>query len=353
MMENNTPFLSIIMPAYNSENEIENAIRSIISQKFQDWELLIVDDCSTDHTCEVINKFVNLDSRISLFRKEKNEGPGKAKNLGLKKAKGKYVTFCDGDDWVEKDAYYEMTLGGTLTYDVLSAGFYRDICDESGKVLESNLVFMPTFEIFKKNDVLKMIPLMDQNRLFSYAVNKLYSKQIVDQYNVRFSDKKFGEDFDYNIDFFKHVESVLMLEKGYYHYIKKNMESLTERYIPDFFEINKDRFQKMINLLKDNHCYYEDIQQTVLSSYIKHAIAAITRLYDKRAVLPEKRSKIVKNILSDELSTEAMRYAKANGKKEMICNTIFKTNNVMINLVFGKLLWFMQNYGKKLYEHIK
>lgn len=353
MMQNNAPFISVIMPTYNSENEIGNAIRSIISQKFQDWELLIVDDCSTDHTCEVINKFVNSDSRISLFRKEKNEGPGKAKNLGLKKAKGKYITFCDGDDWVEKDAYYEMTLGGTLTYDVLSAGFYRDICDESGKVLESNLVFMPTFEIFKKNDVLKMIPVMDQNRLFSYAVNKLYSKQIIDQYNVRFSDKKFGEDYDFNIDFFKHVESIMMLEKGYYHYIKNNTESLTERYIPDFFSINKNRFEKMITLLEENNCYSEDIQRMVLSSYVKHAIAAIARLYDKRAGLSGKRRKIVRDILDDRISIEAMRYSKAHGKKELICNTIFKTHNVTVNLAFGRLLWFMQNNGKKLYERIK
>ena len=89
----------------------------------------------------------------------------------------------------------------------------------------------------------------DQNRLFSYACNKLYYKKIIDEYKVGFSDKKFGEDYDFNIAFFSHVNNLCIVEKGYYHYIKKNEESLTERYIPDFYEINRNRFEKMINLL--------------------------------------------------------------------------------------------------------
>ena len=347
------PFLSIIMPAYNSEADIDNAIGSIVNQKFQDWELLVVDDCSIDNTCKKVEEYAKKDSRIQLFRKEKNEGPGSAKNFALKRAKGKYITFCDGDDWIEQEAYYEMTLDGKLTSDVIITGFYRDICKENGEVVESNLVCMPAFKIDNKTESIKSIPDFDQNRLFSYAVNKLYRKEIIDRYNVKFSDKKFGEDYDFNIDFFANVESVEVLDKGFYHYVKKNTESLTERYIPDFFEINKNRFERMIDLLEANRCYSESIRGTVLSSYIKHAIAAISRLYDKRAQLPDTRRKITRNILNDKLSVEAIRFAKGHGKKELICNAIFKTNNVTVNLAFAKVLWFMQNNGKKIYERIK
>lgn len=347
------PFLSVIMPVYNAENEVSTAIKSIINQKFQAWELLIIDDCSTDKTCDVVQRFTESDRRIILIQKEKNEGPGKAKNLGLERAKGKYVTFCDGDDWVDSEAYYDMTQAGSVATDVVMAGFYKDIYEKSGKLVESSLVAMSGSEVFEKTKIIKMIPQIDQNRLFSYACNKLYYKKIIDEYKVGFSDKKFGEDYDFNIAFFSHVNNLCIVGKGYYHYIKKNEESLTERYIPDFYEINRNRFEKMINLLKENNCYSGEEKQMVLSSYIKHVNAAIARLYDKRANLSEGRKKRVSYILKDELSIEAMKYAKANGKKEMICNAVFKTNNVTINLMFGKLLWFMQNKGKKIYERIK
>lgn len=347
------PFLSVIMPVYNAENEVSTAIKSIINQKFQAWELLIIDDCSTDKTCDVVQRFTESDRRIILIQKEKNEGPGKAKNLALEKAKGKYVTFCDGDDWIDAEAYYEMAQAGSRNADVVVSGFYKDIYEKSGKVVESSLVSMPAFEISDKNRIIKLIPEMDQSRLFSYAWNKLYCKKIIDEYRIRFSDKKFGEDYDFNIAFFSHVSNLSIVEKGYYHYVKKNEESLTERYIPEFYEINRNRFEKMIGLLKENKCYSGETKQMVLSAYIKHVNAAIARLYDKRANLSEGRRKKVSYILKDELSIEAMKYAKGTGKKEMICNAVFKTNNATINLMFGKILWFMQNKGKKIYERIK
>ena len=163
------PFLSVIMPVYNAENEVSTAIKSIINQKFQAWELLIIDDCSTDKTCDVVQRFTESDRRIILIQKEKNEGPGKAKNLALEKAKGKYVTFCDGDDWIDAEAYYEMTQAGSRNADVVVSGFYKDIYEKSGKVVESSLVSMPAFEISDKNRIIKLIPEMDQSRLFSYA----------------------------------------------------------------------------------------------------------------------------------------------------------------------------------------
>ena len=347
------PFLSVIMPVYNAESEIATAIKSIINQKFQDWELLIIDDCSTDNTCDVVRKFMEVDARISLIQQKENGGPGKAKNFALEKARGRYITFCDGDDWVDSEAYYDMTQAGTITSDVVVAGFYKDIYEKSGKMVESGLVSMQECNTSDKMRSIKMIPQMDQNRLFSYAWNKLYCKKIIDKYKVVFSDKKFGEDYDFNIAFFAHVNNLCIVKKGYYHYVKKNEESLTERYIPDFFEINRNRFERMIVLLEENKCYSGETKQMVLSAYIKHVNAAIARLYDKRADLSEGKRKKVKYILNDKLSIEAMKYAKAHGKKEMICNAIFKTNSVTVNLLFGRILWFMQNKGKKIYERIK
>lgn len=90
--------VSIVMPTYNSESFVSDAIESVIGQTHGSWELLIVDDCSTDGTCCIVEKYVEADARIHLFRQESNRGPALARNLALSVAKGRYISYFDSDD---------------------------------------------------------------------------------------------------------------------------------------------------------------------------------------------------------------------------------------------------------------
>lgn len=91
--------ISVILPAYNSQDGIKIAIESILKQTWQNLELLIIDDCSTDGTWEVIQQYAKKDKRIRTFQTEKNSGPYIARNIGLKQATGEFVTVNDADDW--------------------------------------------------------------------------------------------------------------------------------------------------------------------------------------------------------------------------------------------------------------
>ena len=91
--------VSIITPSYNSEQYIGQMIESIIAQTYSNWELLITDDCSTDNSCTVISNYITKDDRIKLFRLKENSGAGVARNESIKHAKGRYIAFCDSDDW--------------------------------------------------------------------------------------------------------------------------------------------------------------------------------------------------------------------------------------------------------------
>ena len=92
------PLVSVIMPSFNTGRWIEQAISSVCAQTFDDWELLIVDDCSTDDSLEKIYKWTNKDSRITLVRGEQKLGPVNARNCALAIARGRFVAFCDSDD---------------------------------------------------------------------------------------------------------------------------------------------------------------------------------------------------------------------------------------------------------------
>jgi teichuronic acid biosynthesis glycosyltransferase TuaG len=92
-----TPLVSVIMPAYNAEKHIEESIQSVINQTFKTWELIIVDDGSTDKTSNIIKKQTELDERIFYYYQE-NSKQGRARNYGISKSKGKYIAFLDADD---------------------------------------------------------------------------------------------------------------------------------------------------------------------------------------------------------------------------------------------------------------
>lgn len=97
------PVISVIMPAYQAGNYIGQAIESVINQTCKEtWELLIIDDCSTDHTTEVVRRYAG-DSRIRYLHRKKNQGVAAARNLGIHKARGNYVAFLDADDWWDPD----------------------------------------------------------------------------------------------------------------------------------------------------------------------------------------------------------------------------------------------------------
>lgn len=89
--------VSIIMPSYNTGRFIKETIDSVISQTYKNWELLIVDDCSTDNTYDVVSNFLG-DERINFFKNEKNSGAAVSRNKALREAKGKWIAFLDSDD---------------------------------------------------------------------------------------------------------------------------------------------------------------------------------------------------------------------------------------------------------------
>ena len=100
--------VSIIIPLYNEEKYIKDAINSILEQDYSNYEIIVIDDGSTDNSYNIVNNI--KDKRIKLFRFKKNKGVGEARNLGIKKASGDYLAFLDADDYWEKDKLKEYKV---------------------------------------------------------------------------------------------------------------------------------------------------------------------------------------------------------------------------------------------------
>lgn len=125
--------VSIIIPVYNSEKYIRETLNSVLAQTYRNWELEITDDCSTDRTAEIIQEYVDKDNRIHYWRLNNNSGAGAARNNSIRRARGRFLAFIDGDDW-----WYPTKLEEQLSFMVenkyeFTCTYYEDV-DENLKV---------------------------------------------------------------------------------------------------------------------------------------------------------------------------------------------------------------------------
>lgn len=136
--------VSIITPVYNAERFIAETIESVLKQTYTDWEMLLVNDCSTDSSVEIINRYSQADIRIHLINLAENSGAAVARNTGIERAKGNYITFIDSDDcWLEDKLMKQVNFMQDNKY-----GFsYTDLAlvDETGSVIKEQVGIPASF----------------------------------------------------------------------------------------------------------------------------------------------------------------------------------------------------------------
>lgn len=130
-----SPEISVIMPAFNSEKYIEEAIRSVLNQSFKNFELVIVDDASTDGTWKIVQKMVEIDSRIVPIKKSQNDGPSSAGNLAVSKSRGKYIARQDSDDFSFPDRLARQLDFMEKNPEVAVCGSAIEVCGENLSVI--------------------------------------------------------------------------------------------------------------------------------------------------------------------------------------------------------------------------
>ena len=141
------PFLSIIMPVYNAERYLSAAIEGILRQTFKDFELILINDCSSDDSGVLCDAYARKDERVCAVHLEQNGGAGNARNKGMELAKGAYITFVDADDEIDQQLY-EDVYDKICHYacDTVVWGLVEDYYDKNEKFISANtLVFDETF----------------------------------------------------------------------------------------------------------------------------------------------------------------------------------------------------------------
>ena len=213
------PLVSIVIPIYNRANTLHYCINSVLSQDYVNWELLLVDDGSTDRSSEICKEYTEKDERIRYFYQE-NKGAGPARNYGLKEAKGAWITFVDSDDAIMSNHLSQIVFELCGSYDLIMVNHCKATYEE-GKLRKANDYWsnIPSQEVCGKKDVMLFLyKTLNPYKYYNYCCwDKFFRKETIEKYDVLFpEDVPTGQDMMFVNDFLKYVDRFYYSSVGTY-----------------------------------------------------------------------------------------------------------------------------------------
>lgn len=212
-----TTKVTVIVPVFNVENYLKSCIDSILAQSLTDFEIILINDCSTDDSEKIITEYIEADSRVKYIKQEQNQGQGIARNTAIKNALGEYILFVDSDDYIHENSLEVLyTKSKELDLDFLESSYY--------KVFHKNHSKQPiaTFEeVLTGEEYLEQIP-------FTVGViwNKLWKTSFIKENNLSFSSDIF-EDVRFFSDATEVAKKVYRIDFPFYFYIERDNSTMT------------------------------------------------------------------------------------------------------------------------------
>ena len=264
-MSDSQPLVSIIVPIYNAQQQIARCVESIRRQSYENIEILLLNDGSSDVSLDVCQMYARIDDRIVLVDKD-NSGVSDTRNIGLRLAKGEYLQFVDSDDYITPDATRLLVEAAQKSQaDMVIAPYYRMDYEDPAEEEKPKRLFSKKDPLCEVYGFLKAgtydkrtfaVHLMDQPASFYYGVlwNKLYRRQIVAE-NEIFCDTEldWSEDFLFNLEFIRYAERFCSIETPIYYYFKT----------PGSLCTSKMNMKSIVSTKMALFAYYKDLYESM------------------------------------------------------------------------------------------
>lgn len=305
--------VSIIIPVYNCDTVLSRCLESILQQVYIDFEVLLINDGSTDMTPQICEEFSKRDHRIRTYHKT-NGGVSSARNLGLKYATGKYITFVDGDDWI--GPFYISNLLSHIAKDVdlvISYNWYITSEKQEQEHYPSCKIDAETFQLmFSKNDL----------HYHTSPWGKLYRKRILEKYNLNFDEgMHIGEDLLFLYNYMLVSKQIVISSDTDYFYVADMPESLTKRVnkVEDELHSYKRVYSIIDRLITERNIVDKQALNSlgwVLGTYTRRVLNAL--YYNQTS--KKRRFKIMCSIDIDTY----LKHVKTSSWKEVVYKIILK-----------------------------
>ncbi len=354
--EMNETFFTIVMPAYGVEKYIGRAILSIQKQTFTKWELIVVDDCTKDKSGLIAEEYAKKDSRISVIRHEVNSGVSAARNTGTKAGTGEYIWYMDSDDYVDEtllEHVYNSIASNPAQ--VVLFGHVEEYYDKKGNLNYTHSISPEDHEFHNENEFRPYIVELERSTLYGYPWNKFYKLSYIRELKLEFKDMKVNEDIVFNVQYFMDVKTLNTLQITPYHYGKRLESNLTNKFIPDYFELHRYR----VEILFEQFSYWEictpEICSILGSLYARYILSALERNCDNRSGMNHaQRYRWCSTVFGQGLFNELIPKARAKESRALsFALTLFQLKKVLPCLIMGRGIYIIRRCMPMIYSKVK
>lgn len=346
------PKVSVIMPVYGVEDYVGGAIESIQAQTLTDWELFCVDDGSKDRSGEICDAYAAEDPRIRVIHKE-NGGAPSARNVAIDEAEGKYLYFCDADDWAEPTMLKDMVrIAEKHGSQLVVAGFYIDTYySDTEKVTQCQEVPSRVFETqrqFRES----AHELFDRNLLYT-PWNKLFLASYIKENRLYFP-QTFWDDFPFNLSVVRDIERVAVTGEKYYHFIRKREESETARYRDDMYEKREEEDGWMRELYEHWGLMTPEVREFLDRRYIERLIGCVENLTNRNCTLStEDKLREIRYYLSTPRAREAVRNAEPRSLYMKVMLLPIRFRSTLLMFLESNVISYVKSGNTKLFATLK
>lgn len=253
--------ISVIIPVYNADKYLSVCIDSVINQTYTDWELILINDGSSDKSGDICNLYAQNNTNIKVFH-QPNKGVSAARNLGIKSANGLFIVFMDSDDWIDTDFLQKLIDAEIQTNSNWIISGYRSIYPGNRTKEYRNLN-----RSYNKSELGLLFAEVDHRGIFFTNCGKLYSKVIITNNNIQFDENvSLGEDIRFNFAYLPHISTATTIDYIGYNYRNTDNHSLIRRYQNNLYNLmievhtERCRLAQQYQLYKINPGYKKHLE---------------------------------------------------------------------------------------------
>lgn len=264
------------MPVYNSGVYLKTAVDSVLCQSLKDFELILVDDGSTDGSSELCDYYSASDCRVTVIH-QSNQGICAARNAALAIAKGEFIAFSDHDDEYHKDLLmdnYKIAHDNDLDF--------IKFCREEKRITVKGKVYrqytnIVRLGVYTRKDVPSLFYDFYENKIFACVWDGLFKREFIEKNNIRFDTffKRGGEDYIFNLDCLKYTKRFGTNDGCYYYHIMRDSFSTSSKIDPNQIEVSKKVFRKALEVLNSYNYQLDESKPKYTHFYIKEYLAPI------------------------------------------------------------------------------
>lgn len=331
---------SIIVPLYNAESTIKACIESVLNQTYKDFELIIVDDGSTDNGGKLCDEYAKNFDNVKVFHID-NGGAGNARNIGISLSNGEYLLFLDSDDEWENSLLESVK---EYTSDVITFG-YR--INYGQKILTKKII-----DKSEEFNVLNAVKILENQGAFNVVWNKAYKREILK--TISFPQENSCEDLIYNCRVFKNVKSVTVLSNVLYVYNRKEDITLANRYDKKLSENILKANEERLSLYNEIGFVGEEAEKMFALKYIGYEFSKIPNIFRKNNGLKAKEKfRELKKIIKNKESKIYFKKVKVQGFYKKLLKFHVLTKTFICAFINFSFMFFIRNNMTGLYKKFR